>query len=201
MKIEIIKLENNAIIYKFGEPKLFIMAGIHGEEMAPIKALQETIDDYKKGNYEFHNTWVLPCLNIKGYKENNRFYYDANLNGEFKDSTDIYFMYELTSILKKYNIEIFVDLHEDVDAQADYMWSTFKNDSGIDNKVREFCKQINIGLIYQPPVKFYEGSSGSFAEKLSNIKATYTTETMQYAPINDRIKRNKEYIQFFKSLI
>ena len=107
----------------------------------------------------------------------------------------------IVNILKSNDIGIFVDMHEDVDANCDYIWSTFKNPAHIDNRVREFCKNKDIGMTYQPRVEFYCHTSGDFTEQQDNIQASYTTETMQYAPIEKRIKRNEEYIQFFKSLI
>jgi succinylglutamate desuccinylase len=192
-------LSNGAQIHKFGLPKLFLMAGVHGEEIAPITALEEEIKQAHTA-YTLENIWILPCLNVEAREQQNRFYRGINLNGEFKEESNLPFMRELVGILKQIDIEIFVDMHEDVDAYCDYIWTTFKNPTNIDDEVREFCNKQDVGMTYQPDVEFYRYTSGDFGERQDNIQATYTTETMQYAPIKNRIKRNIEYIEFFKSI-
>ena len=201
-------LSNGAQIHKFGAPKLFLIGGIHGEEIAPVLALEGEIERAYTTEMRtdkapvLENVWVLPCLNMEGREQQNRYYREHNLNSEFKETSYINFMQELVvNILQKYDIGILVDMHEDTDAHNDYIWNTFYNPSFIDNQVSEFCKKLDIGMTYQPEVEFYRGTCGDFGAEQNNINATFTTETMQYAPIEKRVERNKEYIKFFKSLI
>ena len=186
-----ITLSNGAKIYNFGRPKLFLMGGVHGEERAPVMALMTIIKD------DLKDVWVLPCLNIQGHKELNRFCGDKNLNGEFKGDTTIDFMLELMEILKNNIPDTFVDLHEDVNSSNDYIWSDFDND---DAKVRVYCERHKVGLIYQPDIDEYYystvGTSQSFAREIG-VKNCYTTETAQYAPFDKRLKANKNYIKLF----
>jgi len=185
-----IKLSNGAKIYDNGRPDLFLMAGVHGEERAPVMALMAmTKDDLK-------DVWILPCLNIQGHKELNRFCGDKNLNDEFKEETTLNFMQELIEILKNNKPKVFVDLHEDVMTENDYIWTHFDNEKKLENKVRAYCKKKNIGLMYQPNIEYYKGSSEWFARSIG-IPSCYTTETKQYAPFDERLKANKEYIKLF----
>jgi len=185
-----IKLSNGATIYDFGRPKLFLMGGVHGEERAPVMALMTIIKD------DLKDVWILPCLNIQGHKELNRFCGDKNLNEEFNEDTILDFMTELMDLLRNNKPEVFVDLHEDVCAENDYIWTHFDNEKKLENKVRAYCKENKVGLLYQPHIKYYNGSSEIFARSIG-IPSCYTTETRQYAPFDKRLKMNKNYIKLF----
>jgi len=188
-----IKLSNGAEIYTYGRPDLFLMAGIHGEERAPVMALMTILND------GLENVWVLPCLNIQGHKELNRFCGTKNLNDEFTDETTLDFMQELMEILRNNKPKIFVDMHEDVCAENDYIWTHFSNDEYIENEVRAYCENNGIGLLYQPTIEYYKGSSERFAREIG-VSNCYTTETRQYAPFSKRLRSNKNYIKFFLEL-
>jgi predicted deacylase len=185
-----IKLSNGARIYDNGRPDVFLMAGIHGEERAPVMALMTIIKD------DLKNVWVLPCLNIQGHKELNRYCGDKNLNGEFKEDTTLDFMQELMEILHCNKPKVFVDMHEDVCAENDYIWSHFDNEESVENKVRVYCKRNDVGLLYQPNIEYYNGCSETWARSIG-IPNCYTTETKQYAPFDKRLKANKKYIDLF----
>jgi len=185
-----VKLTNGAEIHTYGRPNLFLMSGVHGEERAGVMALTTILKD------GLENVWILPCLNIQGHQELNRYCGDKNLNDEFRKETTLGFMQELMEILKNNKPKIFVDLHEDVCAESDYIWSHFSNEKNIDKKVRSFCEKKDVGLVYQPDIEYYKGSSEQFARKIG-IPSCYTTETKQYAPFAKRLKRNKDYIKLF----
>ncbi len=192
-----IKLSNGARIYTYGKPNLFLLGGVHGEERASAMALMHTLSDNLK------NVWILPCLNKQGYEELNRLCGKKNLNEEFEEDTTLPFMHELMNILKENKPKIFVDMHEDVDASNAYIWTHFFNEKKIEKKVRAYCKANDIGLTYQPDVDEYyystKGTSQSFAHEIG-VPSSYTTETMQYAPFDKRLKQNREYINFFLSI-
>ena len=189
-----ITLTNGAKIYQYGRPDLFLMSGVHGEERASVMALMTILSN------DLKNVWILPCLNIQGHNELNRFCGNKNLNDEFTENTTLDFMQELMDILKNNKPKIFVDMHEDTEAQNNYIWTHFSNDEYIEDRVRAYCKENDLGLFYQPEVDEYYystiGTSQSFAERIG-VPNSYTTETMQYAPFNKRLKANKNYIKFF----
>ncbi len=184
-----IKLSNGAAIYNNGRCGKFLMGGVHGDERAPVVALTTFI------KLDLEDVWILPCLNMQGHKELNHFCGDKNLNDEFREDTTLVFMQELIEILKNNKPNLFVDMHEDVEASNDYIWTDFDNDD-----IKEYCKANNLGLFYHPEVDEYydstKGTSQSFAREIG-IKNCYTTETWAYSPLNRRVKRNIEYINYF----
>jgi len=189
-----IKLSNGAIIYAHGEAKRFFMAGVHGEERAPVLALNTILQD------NLEDVWILPCLNKEGYEGLNRFCNGKNLNAQFKEDTQIEFMKELMDIVSEEKPKLFVDMHEDSDAKNDYIWTHFNNK--FNNQVEKFCATEDVGLIYQPEVltipqpepNFYKFTSETWARKFSSA---YTTETMQYSNFIRRLQMNKKYFNFF----
>ena len=158
------------------------MGGVHGDERAPVMALKTFIKS------DLEDVWILPCLNMQGYKEFNHFCGDNNLNDEFTKDTTLVFIQELMEILKNNKPDLFVDMHEDVEASNDYIWTDFDN-----GDINEYCKENNLGLLYQPEIDEYyystKGTSQSFAREIG-IKNCYTTETWAYSPINRRLNRN-----------
>jgi len=172
------KLSNGAMIYCFGEPNLFIMAGSHGEEKAPIIALEWLLEKKPK------NVWVLPCLNIRGFKDDNRFYNGIstrdgvqetfNLNREYKPKTKLLFMQELQTIIRENKPEIFIDMHEHIaeESENDFIWSSLDNkDEETESKLRDFCRQYDVGITYQPIVKELKYSSDFFARRCGVLNA------------------------------
>ena len=116
-----IKLKNDSTIYCYGEPKRFFMGGVHGEERAPVMALNTLLRD------NLEDVWILPCLNRKGFEDYNRFHGKYNLNSQFKPDTPFDFMKQLMDILLNEKPKLFVDMHEDVDSHFDYIWTSFQN--------------------------------------------------------------------------
>lgn len=200
-----IKLSNGSVIYNNGDPRLFIMAGAHGDEKAPVMALELPCF------HKIKDVWVLPCLNRRGYAGENRFYnveglqQPFDLNREYKAGTKVDFMRELQDVIKKYKPEIFVDMHEyfseNEETSNDFIWSEWENkNQEVELKVTNFCKINKIGVTYQPLTREYKYSGDFFARRVGVLNA-YTTETHRYDSIKIRVRRNKMFIKFFISLI
>lgn len=189
-----IKLSNGAIIYAHGKANRFFMAGVHGEERAPVMALNTLLRD------NLEDVWILPCLNKKGFEEFNRFHGKYNLNSQFKSDTELPFIKELMYIIQNESPKLFVDMHEDVDSHYDYIWTSFNN-SKYNDEVEDFCKKEDVGLLYcpekwpeQPAMNMYKTAAEDWARK---ICPAFTTETAQYNAFNNRVRMNKKYFEFF----
>ena len=193
-----LKLSNGAVIYQFGKPNAFIMSGVHGEERAGVMALNKFLIKHQG---KINNTWILPCLNIEGFENQNRLCGTINLADEFREDTDLKFMQELLSILENNKPHIFVDLHEDCESDADYVWTHWDNfnlNPMLEENLRDFCRKNSIGLKYWPDSKYYDGTGEKFARNIL-IPSAYTTETFLYQNLDVRIKRNLEFAeQFYK---
>ena len=186
-----IVLTNGAKIYQYGRPKKFLMSGVHGEERAGVMTLISIIKDNLK------DVWVLPCLNMQGHKELNRFCNGKNLNDEFREDTTIDFMRELMEVIRNNKPDLFIDLHEDTEEDCNYIWSNFKNK--MNNEVELFCKRKDYGYFCYPDSGYYKYSSESWARSIG-IPSAYTTESFQYQPLQDRLKVNKGFVEFFLSM-
>ncbi len=186
-----ITLVNGAKIYQFGRPKTFLISGVHGEERAGVVALLHLVNDKPK------DVWILPCLNVQGYGELNRFCNGKNLNDEFREDTDIDFMQELMEIIKNNKPELFVDLHEDISEDVNYIWTHFSNT--INSEVLSFCERKDYMYLCYPNVSYYKNSSETWARSIG-ITNCYTTESYQYQPFKKRLKVNKGFIEFFLKL-
>ena len=193
-----LKLSNGAVIYQFGKPNLFMMGGVHGEERASVIALNKFLIKHQG---KINNTWILPCLNVDGFRNENRLCGGVNLADEFKPDTDVKFMQELISLLENNKPKLFVDLHEDCMSDVDYIWTHWDNfnfNPIIDEKLRKFCRENDVGLKYWPDTPYYAGTSESYMRSI-NIPGCYTTETFLYQNIETRIKKNIEFAeQFYK---
>lgn len=193
-----IELKNGSVIYCYGEPLRFFLGGVHGEERAPVMALESILKE------DLQDVWILPCLNQKGFAENNRFRGRYNLNSEFKSDTKLEFMLQLMEIISTAKPKLFVDMHEDVDTYYNYIWTSFDNGDSLNAQVRKFCRKEDIGLLYcpnkwpeSPAMNFYRGTSETWARQ---ICPSFTSETAQYNSIDERISMNKKYFEFFMGI-
>lgn len=178
------KLSNGATIYKFGKPKLFVLAGVHGEEVSPIVTLNQIIGS------DLKDVWILPCLNVKGFKEMTRKDGKYNLNDEFKFDSELTYMSELCKVLEEIKPDMFVDMHEDCESDVDYIWTHKKNDINLDGQLKD------TGIFVHPGSDFYKGTSETFMRNLG-CRNAFTTEVTTEKPLEERIKKNKLYFNYF----
>jgi len=203
-----LRLSNGVTIHQFGEPRLFIVAGSHGDEKAPVIAIESILTKKLK-----NDVWIISCLNKQGFADENRFYSgiktrdglqeNFNLNREYRARTKLKFMKELQDIIKEYKPEIFLDMHEHIaeDTANDFIWSSLDNkNEAVESNLREFCRQHKVGIIYQPLTKEYRDSSDFFARRFGSLNA-YSTETYKYNPIKRRVSMNKKFVRFFLKMI
>jgi len=193
-----LKLSNGAVIYQFGKPNLFLMGGVHGEEKAPVIALHNFL---KKHHGRINNTWILPCLNVEGFQNENRLCGEINLADEFKDDTNVKFMQELLDLINNNKPRLFLDMHEDCESDADYIWTHWDNYSlnpVLDEYVRKYCREKDVGLKYWPDTRYFVGTSETYMRSIL-IPGAYTTETYLYQNLKKRVDKNLEFAeQFYK---
>lgn len=74
MKVEQIKIhkKNNIPVFLFGaEPKILLMAGVHGDEKTGVLILKNIIKELKNTNKSYPVA-IIPCVNIRAYRANSR---------------------------------------------------------------------------------------------------------------------------------
>ncbi len=74
MKVEQIKIDkkNKIPVYLFGtEPKILLMAGVHGDEKTGVVILQKIIKQLQN-NKKSYPVAIIPCVNLPAYQANSR---------------------------------------------------------------------------------------------------------------------------------
>lgn len=194
----------------YKKPVIMIVAGIHGNEKAGIKAAEYLKDNL---HIERGTLIIIPKANILACEENIRsFPPEINLNrvypGNPQGNSVEKLAYEIFSQMKRFDIGLLIDLHESIefyrknpknygqtviiDSNVDYL---FKLSSFL---VEEMNKEINEdGNKYQVLVDPIEGSTAYSAHHQLGIPAL-TFETCRKLPLSFRIG---EQIKFVKILL
>lgn len=114
---DIAMLDNGSVIASFNphsrKKTKVIMSGVHGDErggpLAILKYLQ-----FDKLNTTNYKTIILPLINEDGWQKKDRHHTGIDLNRNFNPSGPIH-VRQIIDYLTPEQIEIFVDLHEDID--------------------------------------------------------------------------------------
>ena len=81
MKINYIDVKNKIKVYSLGdEPKILLMAGVHGDEKTGVAILKNIIKQLQNSNKSYPVA-IIPCVNLPAYK--------ANLRINPKDKIDL----------------------------------------------------------------------------------------------------------------
>jgi hypothetical protein len=191
------------------KPAIMFIAGTHGDEKAGIKATQYLKDniDIKKGTLI-----IIPRANILACKKSLRcFPQNINLNriypGNLQGNSVEKVAYEIFSLMKSYNIDLLIDLHESIDfykKNPKHYGQTIVIDSDDDylfnlssSIVEEMNEDINNSNKYQVIVDPIKGSTAYCAYYQLNIPAI-TFETCRKLPLSLRIK---EHIRLMKIIL
>lgn len=203
---ERINLTDGVELVKQGDPHLVIIAGVHGEEVASIAALNHMLTQVELSNR--NNVWIVNPLNFDGFVNGCRAYqkstsYEStpeqyNLNDEFKLDSKLEFMQKLTKIFKESRFDLaktlFMDLHEDCESDVDYIWTHFDNAAVANNAVQNFCSLTSTGLLFYPNNSWTNGTSEEFARKIGAM-AAFTFETALNQKFYTRVAKHIQYIK------
>ncbi len=191
-------------------PTIMILAGTHGNEIAGIEATQYLKDNIniKKGTLI-----IIPRTNILACKKGLRnFPQDINLNrvypGNPQGNSVEKLAYEIFVLMKNYNIDLLVDLHESIEFYKknpkNYGQTIVidSNDDYLFNLSSSIVEEMNEGIIdnnnkYQVLVQPIEGSAAYMAHYQLNIPAM-TFETCRKLPLSLRIE---EHIRLIKIIL
>jgi len=176
----------------YKEPAIMVVAGIHGNEKAGIKATEYLKENI---NIEKGTLIIIPRANILACEENVRcFPPEINLNrvypGNPEGNSVEKIAYEIFNLMKKYDIGLLVDLHESIEFYR-------KNPKNYGQTV-----VMNKGIIeddnkYQVLVEPVKGSTAYCAHHQLGIPAL-TFETCRKLPLSFRIG---EQIKFVKIIL
>lgn len=102
-------------------PRIYISAGIHGDEPAPPLALAELIAD---GTFDDRAVWFLcPLLNPAGFLGRQRENADGlDLNRDYKTQRSLEIQAHARWLQRQPNFDVTLCLHEDWEAQGFYLY-------------------------------------------------------------------------------
>ena len=192
------------------EPVIMVVAGTHGNEKAGIIASEYLKD---KQDIERGTLIIIPKANILACAKDVRsFPADINLNrvypGNSRGNSVEKIAYEIFNLMKEYNINLLVDLHESIEfyrMNPENYGQTVVIDSDDDSLIELssfLVEKMNQGIIedehkYQVLVDPVKGSTAYCAHDQLGIPAL-TFETCRKLPLSFR---TEEQIKFVKIIL
>jgi protein MpaA len=104
-----------------GTPSLYLSAGIHGDEPAPIEALIRWAEE-NKGRLKAWNLTIFPCLNPWGLERNIRFDAEGRDLNRSYNSRKLPQITAQLAVIKGRRFDVAACLHEDYDARGFYLY-------------------------------------------------------------------------------
>lgn len=128
---DIVALDNGSIIAsinpKSRKKTKVIMSGVHGDERGGPLAILKYLQQSHLNTNNYH-TVILPLINEDGWDKKDRHHTGIDLNRNFNSQGPSH-VRQIIDYLSPKEIEMFVDLHEDIDEDGFvYKLSTDKND-------------------------------------------------------------------------
>jgi protein MpaA len=150
-------------------PRIYLSAGIHGDEPAGCLALLEWIERNPKLARKL-DLRIFPCLNPWGLAHNKRSdELGRDLNRCYRDSAGSHTAAHI-SLLKNQHFDLALILHEDYDAQGCYIYET-------SNRRPHFAEKILSAMFRHIPFDPRRTIDGSRARK-GVIRRRISPETM-----------------------
>lgn len=108
-------------------PSVYLSAGIHGDEPAPVEALlQWAGETFRKdpslANIAHWNWMIFPCLNPWGLERNVRFDAEGLDLNRYYNSRKVRQITAQLSLMRGHRYDVAVSLHEDYDARGYYLY-------------------------------------------------------------------------------
>lgn len=112
------------------KPSLYISAGIHGDEPAPVEALIRWAEE-SCGKLRLWNLTIFPCLNPWGLERNIRFDAEGRDLNRCYNSRKVPRIVAQRAVLQGRRFDLALCLHEDYDARGFYLYEIATGRGGI----------------------------------------------------------------------
>lgn len=124
--------------------KIFLTAGVHGDEPAGVEAVVKFLEADNSKLLEHFEFLIIPCLNPYGYSHNVRWNSEGiDINRTFEDNLSIEAVLIKTLLADK-QLDIFIDFHEDWEYRGFYLFEISKNGNELGkeiiNKIGSTCE-------------------------------------------------------------
>ncbi|MBR9701393.1 M14 family metallocarboxypeptidase [Candidatus Pacearchaeota archaeon] len=179
---------------------ILMTAGCHGNEPAPVYAMGKFLEE--KNFPKDKRIILIPCINPIGFVSDSEFTPEKiNVNRDFKENSNSKEANFLRKIVKKYNPEFVVNLHEDPDETDFYIWV---EDNAYKSKAEKLIAELNVSYFKDKDIHGNQVKDGiildskehdSFEDYLiKNHIPTFCTETPGEWSIEKRIKVNLDIL-------
>lgn len=191
-------------------PSIYLSAGIHGDEPAPVEALIRWAEaKVAPGKFAGVNLMMFPCLNPWGLERNIRFDAEGRDLNRCYHSQQVPQIAAQMGIMKGRRFEVAACLHEDYDARGFYLYeiaakrpywgeSLCRNLSQVMNpdprrKIDgHSCRNGVIRRRVTPDMM--KGHPEAFLLHWKHAERTFTLETPSEESLGDRIRLQKRFL-------
>ena len=191
-----------------GNPSLYLSAGIHGDEPAPVEALIGWAEE-NKGHLEAWNLIIFPCLNPWGLERNIRFDAEGRDLNRCYNSRKLPRITSQLDVIKCRRFDVAACLHEDYDARGFYLYEIA---AARPHLGEEICRELSRfmtadsrsridghrsrgGLIrrrIRPDMM--SGHPEAFRIHFHHAARTFTLETPSESCLDDRVRCHKGFL-------
>jgi hypothetical protein len=194
-----------------GNPTLYLSAGIHGDEPAPVEALIEWAEENKEQLGKF-NFLIFPCLNPWGLERNIRFDAEGLDLNRCYNSRKLPRISAQLAVMKGRRFDIAACLHEDYDARGFYLYEIAAARPHLGEGI---CRQLarimpadsrskidghsaRAGLIRRRiRPHMLPGHPEAFRLHFHHAVRTFTLETPSEESLAARVKLHHAFLDFF----
>lgn len=193
-----------------GTPSLYLSAGIHGDEPAPVEALIRWAEE-NKTLFGAWNLTIFPCLNPWGLERNIRFDAEGRDLNRFYNSRKLPRITAQLAVIKGRRFDLAACLHEDYDSRGFYLYEISASRPHLGE---EICRELSRimpadnrskidghaargGLIrrrIRPDM--LSGHPEAFRLHFHHAERTFTLETPSEESLAVRISLHHEFLRF-----
>jgi predicted deacylase len=194
---DIVALDNGSVIAsinpKSHRKSKVIMSGVHGDERGGPLAILKYLQN-KKLNTDNYQTIILPLINEDGWGKKDRHHTGIDLNRNFNSSGPSH-VRQIINYLSPKEIDLFVDLHEDIDEDG----FVYKLSTDSHNFADQVASHIGCPTVVEDNHDQWGDSTEKFIRSLGCFKAVTTEAPGKVSP-EDKINWNYKAFEFVAQL-
>ena len=192
-------------------PSIYLSAGIHGDEPAPVEALISWAEESLKKKPLYSWNWqIFPCLNPWGLERNIRFDAEGRDLNRCYQSRKVPQVSDQLRWMKRRSFDAAATLHEDYDARGFYLYEIA---AARPHWGESLCREIDAVMNTDPRRKIdghsarnglirrritptlMKGHPEAFLLHFCHAKRTFTLETPSEGCLSDRVLLHRKFIQ------
>ena len=200
------------------KPSVYLSAGIHGDEPAPVEALicwaEDSLGKFSGRSgargWKNWNLQIFPCLNPWGLERNIRFDAEGRDLNRFYNSRKVPQVNAQLSLMKGREYDLAITLHEDYDARGFYLYEV---SAARPHWGESLCSEISPILPTDPRKKIdghaarnglirrkvnekiMKGHPEAFLLHFLHAKRTFTLETPSEEALARRVRLQRKFLE------